>query len=194
MLVTEVIKLINSKLKEVAFSSATTYSISELIPVTDTTERTVLVPTVIDNFGEGVEMSLGSFDDIQFYYRLNSKTTTYNKFQYGDSNKEITDTYQLSMFISVNRTRLKKSAADVSEIISSWIPDVVKMNDKQVAIITQGLYDFNSQSIINSEFPNTDFAGMPDIFMIRQDFQIKRTYRRRCLETCEKECNNYSTN
>lgn len=194
MLVTEVIKLINSKIKEVAFSTATTYGISELIPVTDKTERTILVPTVIDNFGEGVEISLESFDDIQFYYRLNTKTTTYNKFQYGDSNKEITDTYQISMFISVNRTRLKKSAADVSEIISSWIPDIVKMNDKQVAIITQGSYDFNSQSIINIEFPNTDFAGMPDIFMIRQDFQIKQTYRRRCLETCEKECNNYSTN
>lgn len=194
MLVTEIIKLINSKLKELAFSTATTYGISELVPVTDKDERVVLVPTVIDNFGEGIEMSLESFDDILFYYRLNTKTTTYNKFQYGDSNKEITDTYQLSMFVSVNRTRLKKSAADVSEIISAWIPDVIKMNDKQVAIITQGLYDFNSQSIINSEFPNTEYAGMPDIFMIRQDFQIKQAYRRRCLVTCEKECNNYSTN
>ncbi len=194
MLVTEVIKLINDNLKEVAFSTATTYGMSELVPVTDKDERVILVPTVIDNFGEGVEMSLESFDDIQFYYRLNSKTTTYNKFQYGDSNKEITDTYQLSMFVSVNRTRLRKSAADVSEIISTWIPDVIKMNDKQVAIVTQGSYDFNSQSIINSEFPNTEYAGMPDIFMIRQDFQIKQTYRRRCLETCENECNKFSTN
>ena len=194
MLVTEVIKLINDNLKEVAFSTATTYGMSELVPVTDKDERVILVPTVIDNFGEGVEMSLESFDDIQFYYRLNSKTTTYNKFQYGDSNKEITDTYQLSMFVSVNRTRLRKSAADVSEIISTWIPDVIKMNDKQVAIVIQGSYDFNSQSIINSEFPNTEYAGMPDIFMIRQDFQIKQTYRRRCLETCENECNKFSTN
>ncbi len=194
MLVTEVIKLINDNLKEVAFSTATTYGMSELVPVIDKDERVILVPTVIDNFGEGVEMSLESFDDIQFYYRLNSKTTTYNKFQYGDSNKEITDTYQLSMFVSVNRTRLRKSAADVSEIISTWIPDVIKMNDKQVAIVTQGSYDFNSQSIINSEFPNTEYAGMPDIFMIRQDFQIKQTYRRRCLETCENECNKFSTN
>lgn len=195
-MIISLVKLINNTLKEKAFTKvydAQYYSITEMIP-TAIENGVKFIPTVIDEFGDGVEMSIDSEISLQIYYRLINKQTKLNKYQYGEANKELTDTYNLSMFVIGNRKKLRQNASEISYKISSWMPDVFKENSKSVAFLIQTNVDFNAAGIVNSEFPNTDYNGLPNMFMLRHDFNISHTYKRKCLDACETVCTNYSTN
>ena len=91
-----------------------------------------------------------------------------------------------------NRRKLKENAADTSLRVTSMIPDTFLQDGKQVAFTVMTNVDFNSSAIINAEFPNTEYAGMLDVFMIRHDYNIRHTYRKKCTE-CKTDCSNYST-
>jgi len=195
-MISSLVNLINESIKTKAFPSlydAQYYGITEMIPTT-TDAGNKLVPTIVDEFGDGIEMAIDSEVSLQVYYRLTNKQTKLNKYQYGDSNKELTDSYTMSMYVIGNRKRLKENASEVSYKISSWMPDVFKENSKAVAFLTQNSVDFNAVGIIGIEFNNTDFNGLPDMYMFRHDFNISHTYRRKCLDACEIVCTNFSTN
>lgn len=195
-MILSLVKLINENIKTKAFPSlydAVYYGITEMMPYPlDNGFR--FVPTIVDEFGDGVEMSIDNTISLQVYYRLTNKQTKLNKYQYGEANKELTDTYNLSMYVIGNRKKLRQNASEVSYKISSWIPDVFKENSKSVAFLNQTNVDFNAAGIINSEFSNTDYNGLPDMYMFRHDFNISHTYRRKCLDACETVCTNFSTN
>lgn len=188
----QIVKLINDSIK-LSKPDVSTYGISEMIPIVND-DATFFYPNIVNEFGECMPMSLDNLESMQIYYRLiNKSSATDTKSNYGSSNKNQIDTYLLSMYVSCNRRKTKLNQSSLSLIISKLMPDVIQENGKQIALIYQTNCDFNSQQIINSEFPNTDYAGMPDIFMFRQEFQIRHT-NKKCLEVCETDCKNYSTN
>lgn len=189
----QIINIINEKLKTTSLErfDSTLFGITETTPIEDN-ESVVFRPTIIDNDGECILMSLDNLLDVQIYHRLNTKLTSVNTQQYGSNNGVITDTYNVSLFVSSNRRKTKIQSHELSELISNYFPDVIKENGKQIAIINLGLCDYNSAIITNSEF--NGYSGMPDIYMFRQDYQIKHQYKKRCIETCEIECKNYSSN
>lgn len=189
----EIIEIINDKLKTTSLVrfDCLLFGITEMTPIQED-ETIVFNPTLIDDDAECIKMSLDNLQDVQLYHRLNTKQTSVNSQQYGTSNSMVTDTYSLSLFVSANRTNVKIQSHELSGFISSYFPDVIKQDGKQIAVINLGLCDYNSPIIINSEF--NGYSGMPDIYMFRQDYQIKHTYKKRCIETCEIECKNYSSN
>lgn len=189
----QIINIINEKLKTTSLErfDSTLFGITETTPIEDN-ESVVFRPTIIDNDGECILMSLDNLLDVQIYHRLNTKLTSVNTQQYGSNNGVITDTYNVSLFVSSNRRKTKIQSHELSELISNYFPDVIKENGKQIAIINLGLCDYNSAIITNSEF--NGYSGMPDIYMFRQDYQIKHQYKKICIETCEIECKNYSSN
>jgi len=191
-MIEEAINLINENLKTHGINGVF-YGISELVPSTND-EQTFFYPNIINNDGDCIAISLDNTVDLQIYYRITFSTSIIDKSQFGQTNKDTIDTYNLSMYVSANRTRIRMSSISLKEKISQWIPDIIKENGRQKAIIIQGNCDFNSNQIIGSEFPNTEYLGMPNIFMFKQDFQIKHTNKRKCVEVCETECKNYSTN
>jgi len=193
-MIEQLINLINDSIKENALVKnydANFYGLTELVP-TETENNSVLQPTVVNEYGEGVKMSLDNTVGFQVYHRLNEKTAIYKTQQYGDSNKEITDNYGLSMFVIGNRIKLKQDSSKLSQFVTSYMPDQFKLENKSIAFLTQNRTDFNSNQIINTEFATYD--GVPDLFMFRVDYNIRHTYRRKCLDVCQTICNNYSSN
>ncbi len=186
----ELIKLINNTLGT-AFKGGVFYGITEMIPTVES-DIVRFYPSVI-NDGECVQMALDNLVTIQGYHRLTSKNTALKDVQYGGNNRQVIDTYNMSLFVIGNRSKLKSSASDTSLKITSVIPDSFNENGKQIAFTILTNVDFNSSAIINSEFPNADYQGMPDLFMIRHDYNIRHIYTKKCL-ACESECKDYSTN
>lgn len=189
-MLSEIVQIINSKLKPL-FKGSITYGITEMIPVIDDTVN--FYPFEVKKNSESVKMAIDNTVSLQIYHRLISKQTQYRETQYGNNNKDVTDVYQLSMYVIGNRNKLSTTTEDTSLKITGGMPDVFTENGKQIAIATLTNVDFNSVLIINAEFPNTDYSGLPDIFMIRHDYLIRHSYKRNCI-TCETECKNYSTN
>lgn len=189
-MLSEIINIINDSLKPY-YKTAVTYGITEMIPTVE--EDVVRVyPSVVNEFVECTQMALDNTVSLQVYHRLISKSSQLKSGQYGESNREIIDVYSLSLYAIGNRRMLRENIADVSMRITSLVPDTFKENGKQVAFTVMNGVDFNSAAIINAEFPNTDYSGMPDLFMIRHDYNIRHTYRKKCVE-CVNECKNYST-
>jgi len=191
-MIEEAINLINQSLKSHGINGDF-YGVSELVPVVSE-DITYFHPKIIDKDGECIAISLSNTTNIQIYYRLTFSTSAVDKSQFGSTNKDTVDTYSISMYVSADRTRIRSSAIALKEKISQWIPDIIKENGRQIATIVQGNCDFNSNQIIGAEFPNTEYSGMPNIFMYRQDFQIRHSNKRKCVEVCQEDCKNYSTN
>jgi hypothetical protein len=190
----QLINLINDSIKKNAIVNgydANFYGLTELVP-TDNDGTIILQPTAINKQGDGVKMSLDNTVGFQVYHRLNDKTPIYKSQQYGESNKEITDSYGLSMFVIGNRIKLKQDNSKLSQFVTGAVPDQFKLENKSIALLTQSRTDYNSNQIIKTEFQGYD--GMPDLFMFRVDYNIRHTYRRKCLDVCETVCNNYSSN
>lgn len=190
-MLSEIVQLINNKLKPL-FKGSVMYGITEMIPNIDE-DSVIFYPCEIKKDGESVRMAIDNTVSLQLYHRLISKQTQYRDTQYGNNNREVTDVYQLSMYVIGNRNKLKSTNEDVSLRVTSGMPDVFTENGKQFAVATLTSVDFNSAQIIEAEFPNTDYSGMPDMFMIRHDYLIRHSYKRNCI-TCETECKDYSTN
>ena len=193
-MIEQLIKLINNSIKENALVNsydANFYELTELVPIEEN-ESTFLQPSVVNEFGECIKMSLDNTVGFQVYHRLNDKTAVYKSQQYGESNKEITDSYGLSMFVIGNRIKLKQHSSTLSQFVTSAIPDNFKLEGRSVANLIQNRTDFNSNQIISQEFSN--YTGMPDLFMFRVDYNIRHTYRRKCLDVCQEVCKDYSSN
>ena len=187
----ELIKLINDSLKPY-FKGGVMYGITELVPTVEE-DLVRFYPSVVNNEGECIQMALDNTLSFQVYHRLNSKNTALNETQYGANNRQITDTYNMSLYVIGNRRKLKQSASDTSLSVTSMIPDSFTENGRQIAFTVLTNVDFNSSAIINAEFPNTDYSGMPDMFMIRHDYNIRHVYTKKCVP-CESVCKDYSTN
>lgn len=193
-MIEQLINLINLSLKKSAIVNsydANFYGLTELVP-TNNEDNIVFQPTVVNEFGEGVKMSLDNTVGFQVYHRLIDKTPVYKSQQYGDTNKEVTDNYGLSMFVIGNRLKLKQDNSKLSQFVTGAIPDQFKLENKSIALLTQGRTDYNSNQIINTEFQT--YAGVPDLFMFRVDYNIRHTYRRKCVDVCETVCKDYSSN
>jgi hypothetical protein len=189
----QLINLINDSIKQnalVNYYDANFYGLTELVPI-DNDGTIILQPTAINDQGDGIKMSLDNTVGFQVYHRLNDKTPVY-KNGYGDFNKELIDVYGLSMFVIGNRIKLKQDNSKLSQFVTGAVPDQFKLENKNIALLTQSRTDYNSIQIINTEFQGYD--GMPDLFMFRVDYNIRHTYRRKCLDVCETVCNNYSSN
>jgi hypothetical protein len=190
----QLINLINDSIKNNALVNgcdANFYGLTELVP-TDNDGTIILQPTSINEQGDGIKMSLDNTVGFQVYHRLNDKTPIYKSQQYGESNKEVTDSYGLSMFVIGNRIKLKQDNSKLSQFVTGAVPDQFKLENKSIALLTQSRTDYNSNQIINIEFQGYD--GMPDLFMFRVDYNIRHTYRRKCLDVCETVCKDYSSN
>lgn len=193
-MIEQLINLINESIKRTALVNsydASFYGLTELVP-TNENDTIIFQPTVVNEFGEGIKMSLDNTIGFQVYHRLNDKTPIYKTQQYGESNKEVTDNYGLSMFVIGNRIKLKQDNSQLSQFVTGAVPDQFKLLNKSIALLTQGRTDYNSNQIINTEFSN--YTGMPDLFMFRVDYNIRHTYRRKCLDVCEMSCKDYSSN
>lgn len=189
-MLSQLIDIINSSLKGY-YKTGLFYNITELVPEVNE-DLVSFYPAIIDEFGDAKIVSIDNLESAIFYHRLTSKQTTLKDNQYGGSNKEVIDTYTLSLYVIGNRRRLKENAADTSLRVTSMIPDTFLQDGRQVAFTVMTNVDFNSSAIINAEFPNTEYAGMLDVFMIRHDYNIRHTYRKKCTE-CKTDCSNYST-
>jgi hypothetical protein len=190
----QLIKLINSSIELNAIKNSydsKLFGLTELVPIIES-EATKLEPMTVNEFGECVKMSLDNTIGFQLYHRLVDKTPVYKTQQYGDSNKEITDNYGLQMFVIGNRIKLKQDSSQLSQFVTSAIPDVFKLENKSIALLTQSKIDFNSNQIINTEF--YDYTGMPDLFIFRVDYNIRHIYRRKCLDACDILNQNFSSN
>ena len=193
-MIEQLIKLVNDSIKEKAIVNkydANFYGLTELVPIEDNDSIT-MKPKEINEFGECITMSLDNTVGLQVYHRLNDKIPVYKSQQYGESNKEITDSYGLSMFVVGNRIKLKQDSSTLSQFVTGAMPDNFKLEGRSVANLIQNRIDYNSNQIINTEF--ADYTGMPDLFMFRVDYNIRHTYRRKCLDVCETICKNYSSN
>ena len=189
-MLSQLIDIINSSLKAY-YKTGLFYNITELVPEINE-DLVSFYPAIIDEFGDAKIVSIDNLESAIFYHRLTSKQTTLRDTQYGASNKEVIDTYTLSLYIIGNRRKLKENAADTSLRVTSMIPDTFLQDGRQVAFTVMTNVDFNSSAIINAEFPNTEYAGMLDVFIIRHDYNIRHTYRKKCTE-CKTDCSNYST-
>lgn len=189
-MLSQLIDIINGSLKAY-YKTGLFYNITELVPEVNE-DLVSFYPAIIDEFGDAKIVSIDNLESAIFYHRLTSKQTTLKDNQYGGSNKEVIDTYTLSLYVIGNRRRLKENAADTSLRVTSMIPDTFLQDGRQVAFTVMTNVDFNSSAIINAEFPNTEYAGMLDVFMIRHDYNIRHTYRKKCTE-CKTDCSNYST-
>ena len=108
------------------------YNITELVPEVND-DIVSFYPAVIDDFGDAKIVSIDNLESAIFYHRLTSKQTTLRDTQYGSSNKEVIDTYSLSLYVIGNRKKLKENAADTSLRVTSMIPDTFLQDGKQVA-------------------------------------------------------------
>lgn len=193
-MIEQLIKLVNDSIKEKAIVKkydANFYGLTELVPIEDN-DTVTMQPSVVNEFGECIKIALDNTVGLQVYHRLNDRTPIYKPQQYGGSNKEITDSYGLSMFVIGNRIKLKQDSSTLSQFVTGAMPDNFKLEGRSVANLIQNRIDYNSNQIINTEF--ADYTGMPDLFMFRVDYNIRHTYRRKCLDVCETICNNYSSN
>jgi len=192
-MIEQLIKLVNDSIKENALVNnydANFYGLTELVLIEDN-DTVTMQPNVVNEFGECIKIALDNTVGLQVYHRLNDKTIVY-KSQYGETNKETIDSYGLSMFVIGNRIKLKQDSSTLSQFVTGAMPDNFKLEGRSVANLIQNRIDYNSNQIINTEF--ADYSGMPDLFMFRFDYNIRHTYRRKCLDVCQEVCQNYSSN
>ena len=100
-MLSQLIDIINSSLKGY-YRTGLFYNITELVPEVND-DIVSLYPAVIDDFGDAKIVSIDNLESAIFYPRLTSKQTTLRDTQYGASNKEIIDTYALSLYVIGNR-------------------------------------------------------------------------------------------
>ena len=102
-MLSQLIDIINSSLKGY-YKTGLFYNITELVPEVND-DIVSFYPAVIDDFGDAKIVSIDNLESAIFYHRLTSKQTTLRD-THGSSNKEVIDTYSLSLYVIGNRNEL----------------------------------------------------------------------------------------
>lgn len=187
----DIVSQINTHLKDNSFKDRkfhdTNYvGITELVPFETSEEgRIQVIPAIVQADAEAQPITLDDNFPMQVYHRMNSRTPTKQKNQVGDSNINVADTYDMTIFIIADRDKITETQATIDQLAFRMFPDIIKQAGKVTCNIEPGRTDFRTKTIFESEFQGLPYSGFYQYFMTKMDYQVKpRSYRRKCEVIC----------
>ncbi len=177
----ELIASINSSLKsDLGYSDARYLGVSEIIPQAGVDDQpVVMMPCIVDEYGDATPISPDTDYALQVYHRVNSKSSELRSVQYGSRNKEQMDVYSMTMFVIGSRKKIKKSGFCLGEEIADWFPDILTYDGVNIPVNQQEM-NYDSAAIMNAEFPEIEYSGIPELFMLSLTYSVRFSFRKRC--------------
>ncbi len=194
----EICNIINQALQAGNFASrrfqqgnwALVANLLSKIEQTEGAEKEIKQPAIVDNEGEGVDVSFNDTYPIQFYHRILNITPEDDLNEtFGNPGTTIKETSDMVLICMGDRNKLKVVLEDILSAIWADIPRELKHSDLQSLTlqsvnIIPGEINNNSQEIFNQEFVNVDYALAPENFMCALKYKIVTLYSKNCFQLC----------
>ncbi len=148
-------------------------------------------PVIVNNNGEGTDVSYNDTYPIQFYHRLVAplQYLPMNNEGFGNPNSSNTEIAEMMLICMGDRSKV---GAYNEEICAAIVSDMVReLNEAQLTpLILQSATievvetNTNSLEVFNQEFQNVDFPFAPENFMIAIKYRITTMYGKNCFSLC----------
>lgn len=148
-------------------------------------------PAIIDNNGEGIDVSYNDTYPIQFYHRLTAplQYLGMDTEGFGNPNSSNTEIAEMALICMGDRYRVgayteEICAAIVSDLVRELTPVQLQTLMLQSATIEVTETNTNGIDVFNQEFTNVDFPFAPENFMISVKYKITTMYGKGCFSLC----------
>lgn len=181
------IDIVNVELNK-AFSSpmnVAIYGISELFPKKDKTGSSSVLPGISDSQGQIKYVGYDDKNPVILYHRLNSAQQIERPgSSYGDERTDQITTYNLSLYVYSDRGAICSNQPELLELIQTRFPDSLIISGYKTVVVRVQSVNFNTQSILRSEYQGTDARLRPERVLIQINYQIETTLRKKCALRC----------
>lgn len=177
----ELIEIFNEGIKQFAPDGSQIFGNSQL-----TLKDKVTMPVVLK--GQDFQY-IGINDDLpcMFYHRANTinisdKAT--NLTSYGNDRAIITETYNNTLYVFLNRKKVKTTPDVIVSLIQKYTSGDLRKGIFKTLIIRLQNIILNSQTVFSGEYKSLDFKLRPEQNLFAINYQIEATYSNKCLEKC----------
>lgn len=150
-------------------------------------------PSVIDNAGEGTDVTVNDTYPIQFYHRIVSPlqypdlaVNTDDSFGNGDQNKEVAE---MVLICVGDRSRVGAYTEEICAAICADFPK--ELTTAQLGVLnlqqcTIENVDTNTipEEVFNQEYQNVDNPLPPEMFMLSVRYRVTTVYGKNCFSLC----------
>jgi hypothetical protein len=185
---------INSSLKSSQFSprrfQAGSWDTIAYLVTEIRNEETIKRPVLVDNNGDGTDVTVNDTYPIQFYHRnLGISEQDAQEDGFGDAGKDVTETADMVLICMGNRTLLGVFPEDVASAIWGDIPrELPHATLQALSIMTcsivPGEVSVVPEDVWAQEYQGTEFALPADYFMLSCRYKINTVYKRKCFTLC----------
>lgn len=182
-----IIEIINDSLKN-SFKDipgAAFYGVSELIARKNSDGTATGVPGIISITGEIKYVGFDDKNPLIIYHRAATVSIQERPgSSYGDIRTDQVSTYTNAMFVYADRKSLCMDTTELFEFIQAAFPENAKLQPYKNIVIRIISANFNTQSILRSEYQDTSLKLRPERVLVQINYQIETTFRKQCVARC----------
>lgn len=164
---------------------AKVYGVSELIAKKNQDGSQSNLPGVVSKTGEITYVGYDDKTPLVIYHRLNTASQTEkNGSSFGDDRTDQITTYSNSVYVYADRKMVCADQSDLLELIQTAIPDSLIVSGYKGIVVRITTVNFNTQSILKTEYQGADAKLRPERMLIQINYQIETTFRKKCAVRC----------
>jgi len=155
-------------------------------------EKIELLPSFVDDNGEGQYVGPDDDFDVIIYHRVNGINVGKGniKDSFGDANLYDTNVARMSMVVFGKRDLLKMSNDDLAIYLQAAMPEaatkeMLKQMSFRAANINAKDINLNDMQVFMEEFQNMQFFLKPDQFLFKLNYTIESAFLKKCFKKCE---------
>lgn len=164
---------------------AVVYGLTELVPGVSKDNVNYVIPGVVSKSGEVKYVGYDDKSPLIIYHRLSSASQTERiGSSYGDDRTDLITTFSIALYVYADRKTLCVDQSGLLELIQASLPDILLISGYKSIILRVQTINFNTQSILRSEYQGTTAKLSPNKVLIQINYQIETTLRRKCAARC----------
>lgn len=181
-MISKIINEINESLTA-SFTGAKIYGLAQSVIRRSGTEAELL-PALVNNDGEAVYVGFDDTHSLMMYHKMNSMSTTDSKYKgYGDATADLTNTYQNTLIVYLDRKKVKKLPDEIYLKIQASIEELKIPPFKTVSIKFTNVI-LNSTQVFASEYQGTRYLLPPEKNLFAINYSIESIFKKGCFDTC----------
>lgn len=156
----------------------------------DTSSERIVRPCIVADDGECTDLTLDDTVGLQLYHRnVGLAYEDRPEEDFGEPGNSTTEIADMVMIVIGDRNRIKVVQEDMAAALWGAMPRTLSSTvlgplNLQSVDIAPGETNVNSESVWGEEFEGTDYALMPEDFMIAIRYRITTLYSKNCFTLC----------
>jgi hypothetical protein len=143
------------------------------------------LPCVVSFEGEGEYVGIDDRFAVLWYHKLNRITVIRDpKKEYGRGPGDVSNSYDMSMIVFLNRNRARMRAADLINIIEEFFPYDIKLEPfKSIRIVLNNII-LNDQQVYNQEYESRTNRLQPEHNLFQINYTVEASFTKGCFNNC----------